>query len=311
MAGDLNHSIHNWSLTSYGFLLELLRIHWKQSRLGIVNPTRPIPRFNSAFTLVELLVVIAIIAILAALLLPVLSGAKLKAQQVHCINNVKQLTLACSLYVGDHDKQTGYRSPNFPGGLWMGTLIDYTKNEKLRVCASAPLRTPLPTSGNRQGSADAAWVRWTNDRKTMFYGSYGFNGWLYSNVIFFNGKPHPLPHLFFAKEGNIQKPTQTPVFFDENWLDTWPQETDPPARDLYNGETFIGGPGVYHMGRCTIARHGGRSPSSAPRRVPAGAHMPGAIEMGMADGHAELVRLEDLWKLAWHLDWQTPAKRPD
>ena len=259
----------------------------------------------------ELLVVIAIIAILAALLLPVLSRAKLKAQQVHCINNLRQLTLACSLYVGDHEKQTGYRSPNFPGGEWMGTLIDYVKNEKLRLCASAPLRTPTPPSGNRQGSADAAWVRWTSDRKTMFYGSYGFNGWLYSNVRMFSGAPHPFPQWFFSKEGSIQKPTQTPVFFDANWVDAWPKETDPPARDLYNGETFIGGPRVFDMGRLTIARHGGRSPSSAPRRVPAGALMPGAIEIGFADGHAELVRLENLWKLTWHLDWQTPAKRPD
>ncbi len=58
---------------------------------------------RSGFTLMELLVVIAIIAILAALLLPALSAAKAKTQQSICLNNLKQLATAWTIYYGDND----------------------------------------------------------------------------------------------------------------------------------------------------------------------------------------------------------------
>jgi len=61
-----------------------------------------------AFTLVELLVVMAIVAILAAILLPALAGARSKASAIQCLNNERQLTMACLLYTADHDDELPY-----------------------------------------------------------------------------------------------------------------------------------------------------------------------------------------------------------
>ncbi|HEY1661966.1 MAG TPA: type II secretion system protein [Verrucomicrobiae bacterium] len=256
-----------------------------------------------AFTLVELLVVIAIIGILAALLFPALIAARLQAQQVQCSSNVRQLSLSVFIYTDDNSgTHVDYNDSAFPGGgNWSGTLTGYySKNPNLRLCPAAPLHEPVKTShGNGQGYADRAWARWTSDNKTMFYGSFGYNGWLYSGI------PKPLA---FAKASAIQQPSQTPVFSDENWVDGWPMETDPPARNLYQGRSLWNW--GEDLGRWTIARHGGRAASNAPQNVPAGQKMPGAIDMGLADGHAESVKLENLWQLNWHLNWQTPSPRP-
>src|SRR5437867_3564303 len=130
---------------------------------------------RAGFTLVELLVVIAVIAILAAILYPVLAAAREKARQTSCASNLKQIGNAVQMYNQDYDGT--YPTNPYPGSMsnpeqqgftpYYVKLFPYCRNYQLFIC---------PSRGNgRYGSHRLEALNQVEHRTGAFIGSYQQN----------------------------------------------------------------------------------------------------------------------------------------
>ena len=258
------------------------------------------------FTLIELLVVIAIIAILASLLLPALASAKEKGKQAYCMNSLKQLSLAMTMYEDDNDGYLHHLSvesnngtqynvapnhgmwytnprmkaarkmitdPNAPLAYWGVAYIKYAGgNTRLWRCPSAKTSDEWRESGFNYGAEF-----WLDS-------SYGINGQFFNFDANDKRRPNGYSPIPPRKRADLIDPNQTIIVQDagEQKMDSGPNDTLAANGAAENLTQWKYGslpplyPGIDWVSEWF--RHGSNKPYGA------------ASEVLWADGHVSAVR---------------------
>lgn len=220
---------------------------------------------HKAFTLIELLVVIAIFGILLSILLPSLFKAKELTKTAVCLSQQKQVGISYSLYLKNNKGKLMARMWH-RAGFWHGQILKYTNSKDLIHCPSADKVSTRPWRGE---DAKTAWM----GNRAMGYldgnatGSIGINGYTYSN----EGNSN----TFYRRVTGIENPSNTPLFTDNVWVDTWPRATHA------NPTTMDGTWGF--LDRIYINRHWGKK-----------------INTMQIDNSGKTIKISNILFLDWH-----------
>ena len=207
----------------------------KDKKASACHPTGRRAARPNAFTLIELLVVIIIIAILAALLLPVLNRAKLRATGTGCMNNEKQIMYAYKMYTDDYQGRLPYNVQGGGSPNWITGNLDYaggagdTDTTDLTVASKAQLgpyvmkqagifKCPADKSCEF-GNSGRPRIRSITQNQAIGFNlnngvasTSGCGGWLPSDVANYGHGQSTVLYKCYFKESDLGRPSPAKLF---------------------------------------------------------------------------------------------------
>lgn len=250
---------------------------------------------SAGFTLIELLVVIAVIALLAAMLLPVLANAKAKGRAVYCLNSEKQLSLACLMYCDDANDRLPYnlgtaeirqleaqnRYPNWSTPVMSWELDSDNTNRALLTAGGIGPYVNAAKTYRCPSDAAVSDIQveagWTERVRSISMNAMVGDAGAFSRSGANQNNPY---YRQFFKQSQIPQPSQIFVFIEEH-----PDSiNDGYFLNYLNTLRWSDLPASYHRGAANLSfadghleTHRWRYASTTPAARPDSAHLPFAV----------------------------------
>ena len=261
-------------------------------------------KINKGFTLIELLVVIAIIALLLAILMPALGKVKEKAKAVVCQTQVKQWALAWTLYAADHDDKTITHQTSM---FWFYKLAPYLADDdfgqvggyregSMKVMQCPGTKRWSGGDGDEYawgsyGTANKMW-RFKQSQGTGADGTYTEGSYVANKWMLVTNSNTDKEKYFVSMS---QAKSDTPLLADGGYLRAGPTtEMAVTSSQLIDLQGSGSGDDNFRMGspieRLLLDRHDM------------------ATCVGFADGHADKIKLKEMWSLYWHRGFERVAE---